>query len=272
MTPSLEARRLRAGYDGPEVLRGLSLAVEPGQVLGIIGPNGAGKTTLLRALAGLLKPTGGAVLVDGRDVTALADRERARDLGLVPQVETQVWPVTVGHLVSLGRAAHRGWLMPLTGEDWAVVEAALVQTALTDLRERPITTLSGGERQRALIARALAQQPRVLLLDEPTAHLDLRYQATVLEMVRGLVESDGGLAVAMSLHDLNLASLFADRLALLAEGDVVTVGTPREVLTPGLLSEVYGVTVVVGEHPLHGTPLVAPVLATDDVNNLLEED
>lgn len=256
----LEARDLRAAYDGQDVLHDLTLAVLPGQVLGVIGPNGAGKTTLLRALAGLLAPSRGAVLVGGRDVTALGDRERARALGLVPQIETQAWPVTVYRLVSMGRAAHRGWLMPLTEDDHRVVDEALERMALSALRERPVTTLSGGERQRALIARALAQQPRVLLLDEPTAHLDLRYQATILALVRELVQSDDGLAVVISLHDLNLAALFADRLALLAEGRLQRVGPPRDVLTASLLSEVYGVEIVVGQHPVHGTPLIAPVL------------
>jgi iron complex transport system ATP-binding protein len=260
MTSTLEARELSAAYDRQEVLHRLSIAVQPGQALGIIGPNGAGKTTFLNSLAGLLTPKEGVVLVNGRDMSGLGDRERAQYLGLVPQIEAQTWPVTVNHLVSLGRAAHRGWLMPLTEDDLRVVDKALERTALSDLRKRPVTSLSGGERQRALIARALAQQPRVLLLDEPTAHLDLRYQATILGLVRELVQSEEGLAVVMSLHDLNLAALFSDRLALLSEGELRAVGEPRDVLTASLLSEVYGVDVVVGEHPVHGTPLVAPVL------------
>jgi iron complex transport system ATP-binding protein len=222
MTSTLEARELSAAYDRQEVLHRLSIAVQPGQALGIIGPNGAGKTTFLNSLAGLLTPKEGVVLVNGRDMSGLGDRERAQYLGLVPQIEAQTWPVTVNHLVSLGRAAHRGWLMPLTEDD--------------------------------------LQQPRVLLLDEPTAHLDLRYQATILGLVRELVQSEEGLAVVMSLHDLNLAALFSDRLALLSEGELRAVGEPRDVLTASLLSEVYGVDVVVGEHPVHGTPLVAPVL------------
>ena len=265
MNAALETRKLNAAYSrNTEVLHDLSLAVQPGQVLGIIGPNGAGKTTLLRAMAGLLKARGGVVLVNGSDVNSLGDRERARQLGLVPQIETQAWPVTVGHLVSLGRAAHRGWLLPLSDDDLRIVDGALKATNVSEFRDRPISKLSGGERQRALIARALAQQPAVLLLDEPTVHLDLRYQATILTLVRKLVSSDERLAVVVSMHDLNLAALFADRLALLVDGELQKVDTVREVLTEELLSMAYGVAVAVSEHPLHGTPLIAPVLFDSD--------
>lgn len=262
MKQSLEVRDLHIGYTkNNDVLHDLNLTIEPGKILGIIGPNGAGKTTLLHTMAGLLRPKVGTVLVNGQQMNALNNRDRARQLGLVPQIETQAWPVTVGELVSMGRAAHRGWLMPLTNEDWCVVDDALERTTLTEFRDRPITTLSGGERQRTLVARALTQQPRVLLLDEPTAHLDLRYQATILTLVRELVSVDEQLGVVVTLHDLNLAALFADRLALLADGKLVKVGSVNEILTGDLLSEVYEVPIVVSKHPIHGTPLVAPILS-----------
>lgn len=264
MTITLQANKLHARYNGHDVLHGVDLSLRPGEILGVIGPNGAGKTTLLRAMAGLLAPSGGAVLVEGRQISALDDRTRARALGLVPQLETQAWPVSVEYLVSLGRAAHRGWFLPLSMADKQIVNDVLARTGLTKFRTRPVTTLSGGERQRALIARALAQQPRVLLLDEPTAHLDLRYQAAILNVVRDLLHAQPELAVVLSLHDLNLAAIFADRLALLAEGQLVKSGSPSEVLDAALLSEVYGLDIIVDVHPMHGTPFVAPALVSKE--------
>jgi iron complex transport system ATP-binding protein len=261
----IEARHLCSAYGGPPVLHDLSLTVARGEVLGLIGPNGAGKTTLLRALAGLLPPgEGGAVLIGRDDVFALSSRERAQRIGLVPQIEAHVWPVSVEHLVRLGRAAHRGWLMPFNQDDLHAVEEALERTALIELRQRPVTTLSGGERQRALIARALAQKPLALLLDEPTAHLDLRYQANILWLVRDLAHGPTQIAAVVSLHDLNQAALFTDRLVLIDEGRIIASGPPGQVLTAETLSASYGVPVVVGRHPVHGTPLVAPILPGDE--------
>jgi iron complex transport system ATP-binding protein len=255
---TLETTALTLGYKGRSVLQDLRLAVRPGSVLALAGPNGAGKTTLLRALARLLRPTHGAVLLDGRDVWALSERETARYLGLVPQGEASEWPLTVEQVVTLGRAPHRGWFMPYSAADRAAVDAALAQTGLAPLRERLLSELSGGERQRVLIARALAQQPQTILLDEPTAHLDLRYQGAVLGLARRLAH-ERGLALVMSLHDLNLAALYADRVALIADGGLVAEGSPETVLTASHLQRAYGVPVTVGRHPAYGTPLVMPV-------------
>lgn len=257
--PTLVVDDLSLAYDERQVLHSLALTICPGQVLALIGPNGVGKTTLLRAMARLLRPTAGAVFVNGRDIWHLSTREAARRVGLVPQGGASDWPLTVEEVVSLGRAPHRGWFLPLSAADRAAIARALEQTGLAPLRDRPVTELSGGERQRVLIARALAQEPSILLLDEPTAHLDLRYQGEVLTLVRDLAHRQG-LAVAVSLHDLNLAALYADRLALLAEGCLVASGTAAEVLRPDHLSRAYGVPVAVINHPLYGTPLVTPVL------------
>ena len=254
-----ETRNLHFGYNGHMVLKAVSLRAEPGHVLAIIGPNGAGKTTLLKLMAGLLRPRGGQALIDGREVRALPGRERARALGMVPQLESQAWPLTVWQLVALGRAPHRGWVMPLNQADHAAVERAIARTGLEALRSRPVIDLSGGERQLVLIARALAQEPAALLLDEPTAHLDLRHQARLLSLVRALAREDG-MTVVMTLHDVNQAALYADRMALLQDGELRAVGSPDEVLRADLLSEVYGVPVTVSCHPVHGTPMVAPVV------------
>ena len=255
----LKTQDLTYAYNGHAVVKAITLRAEPGEVLAIIGPNGAGKTTLLKLMAGLLRPRAGCVLIDGREARKLSARERARALGMVPQLEQQAWPLTVWQLVALGRAPHRGWMMPLTEADHAVVERALARAGLSDLRNRPVTDLSGGERQLALIARALAQEPAALLLDEPTAHLDLRHQALLLTLVRALAHDDG-LTVVMTLHDVNQAALYADRMALLDGGALRAVGAPADVLQPDLLSEVYGVPVTVSAHPLHGTPMVIPVV------------
>jgi iron complex transport system ATP-binding protein len=256
---TIETRNLTLGYNGQSVIEGLSLAAAPGSVLALTGPNGAGKTTLLRALARLLRPQRGSVMVDGRDAWTLSTREAAQKVGLVPQGEALDWPLTVEEVVALGRAPHRGWFLPLSGRDRQAIESALAETGLLALRQRPVAALSGGERQRVLIARALAQEPSILLLDEPTAHLDLHFQGAVLGLVRRLAH-EGAMAVVVSLHDLNLAALYADRVALLAEGRLLVEGTPDEVFTPEYLERAYGVRVAVERHPLYGTPLITPVL------------
>lgn len=261
---TLEAHDLTLGYRNTAVLRDLRLAVRPGRVLALAGPNGAGKTTILRGLARLLRPQRGTVLLDGRDLAQLSERDIARRLGLVPQNETSEWPLTVEQVVMLGRAAHRGWFMPYTATDHRAVDDALAQTGLTPLRARLLSELSGGERQRVLIARALAQQPATILLDEPTAHLDLRYQAAVLGLVRRLAH-EHGLAIVVSLHDLNLVALYADQVALIADGGLLAEGSPAEVLTSDYLQRAYGVPVAVGRHPVYGAPLITPVVEIEHV-------
>jgi len=254
----LAAQHLTCAYGRHTVLHDLSLTVQPGEILALLGPNGAGKTTLLRALARLLRPRMGTVLLADQNLWRLRPRAVARRLALAPQSEGASWPVTVEQAVALGRAPHRGWLLPYSVHDRQILEQVLVQTGLQTLRHRRITELSGGEQRRVILARALAQEPQVLLLDEPTTHLDLRYQTEVLALLQRLARRDG-LAVVVTLHDLNHAALCATRVALLAHGTLVAVGHPEAVLTPDCLAQVYGVAVVVTRHPVYGTPLVAPV-------------
>ena len=240
MQSFLQADNLSLGYNGHNIIEALSLSVPQNKIFGLIGPNGSGKTTLLRALAGLMKPRGGAVYLRGSSINQLDSQKRARMVGWVPQREALAWPLTVGETVQLGRAPHRGWFLPYTHQDSLVVSRALQQTELVSLQDRPIDKLSGGEFQRVLIARALAQEPDLLLLDEPTANLDVHHQIQVLDLVQGLVQQ-GDLTVVMAIHDLNLAARYCDRLVLLHEGELQGIGGPEEVLTPENLRKVFGI-------------------------------
>ena len=261
----LEAQELTCAYHQRVVLQALSLEVRPGDIVALVGPNGAGKTTLLRALARLLRPRSGTVLLAGTHIWQLRPRTVARQLALAPQSEGVFAPMTVEQAVALGRAPHRGWLLPYNAHDRAVIERVLQQTGLQDVRHRLITELSGGEQRRVILARVLAQEPRILLLDEPTTHLDLRYQTEVLALIRRLGQHDH-LAVVVTLHDLNHAALCATRVALLAHGRFVAVGTPEAVLTPAYLAQAYGVKVIVTRHPVYNTPMVAPILTRQQEN------
>lgn len=259
MNLALEATALTCVLGGNTVVAEVGLEARPGEVLALIGPNGAGKTTLLRAMARLLRPGAGAVLLEGGDIWHMPASTVARRLALAPQGGGGDVLLTVEQLVALGRAPHRGWLLPLGTDDRAAVERALTQVGLAHLRQRPVAELSGGEQRRAILARALAQEPRVLLLDEPTAALDLKYQTAMLELAWQLAHDDG-ITVIVTLHDLNQAALIADRVALLAAGRLLATGSPSEIFTAERISQAYGVPVVIGRHPIYATPLVTPIL------------
>lgn len=254
----IEARNLALGYTGRRVVRALRLAVAPGEVLALAGPNGAGKTTVLKALARLLRPQEGVVLLAGRQAWKMPPAAVAREVALVPQQESAAWGLTVEEVVALGRLPHRRKWYGLSPEDRPAVEAALRRTDLHDLRSRPVAELSGGEQRRVVLARALAQAPRVLLLDEPTAHLDLGHAVGLLALLRRLADREG-LAVVAAMHDLNEAAAVADRMGVLARGWLLALGTPQEVLTPALLEQAFGVSCAVVSHPVYGTPMVAPL-------------
>jgi len=254
-TPRLEARGLVAGYGAAEaVLRGVDLALEHGVFTCVLGPNGAGKTTLLRAMLGTLAPRAGQVLLEGRPLREVPPRERARRVAYVPQVPTSAFAFTVRELVAMGRHAHQGALGLASFADREAVERALARTGARDLADRTLDELSGGEAQCAMIARALAQAPSVLLLDEPTSHLDLRNQLLVYDLIRDLAHEEG-VAVLCIGHDVNLAARHADRLLLLRDGRVLSAGPPAEVLRSEVLSACYGVDVDLVD-PGDGPPLV----------------
>ncbi len=251
---TLEIRGVVAGYGARDVLHGVDLTVAAGEVMVLAGPNGAGKTTLLRVLSGTLRPRAGTVRWQEEDLLALSPRQRARRMAVVPQARGVPPTFTVAQAVMLGRTPYLSWLGAPNAYDRDVVRRVLAQTDLTDLADRPLGQLSGGERQRVLLARALAQETPILLLDEPTTHLDLRHQANILRLVRDL-SRERGLAVLMVIHDLNLAARFADRLALFDQGRVLAVDAPQAVLTAARIAAVYRTPVDVCRTP-QGLPLV----------------
>lgn len=261
--PRLCADQLKVQYTpgAAPALAALSLALTPGVFAGVLGPNGSGKSTLVRALSRALKPSGGAVLLDNADLYAShSARGSAQVLAVVPQETSVSLDFSVCDVVRMGRAPHLP-PRPFASEgpaDEEIVCRALQAAGIEDLAERAVPTLSGGERQRVLLARALAQQPQILLLDEPTASLDLRHQAETLTLARTLAHG-GGLAVLAVLHDVNLAASYCDRLVLLARGEIAASGTPAEVLTAENLAAVYGARVWVRPHPVTGRPLVLPL-------------
>ncbi|MGD9497708.1 MAG: ABC transporter ATP-binding protein [Armatimonadota bacterium] len=253
----LQARALHCGYDGRPVLRGVDLALYRGEFAGLIGPNGSGKTTLVRALAGRLPAQAGEVLLEGRPIAARPRREAARLLAVVPQISTPPFEFTVREIVAMGRTPHLGRLQPERPEDREAVERALRLTDVLELGQRPVTELSGGEFQRAVIARALAQEAPVMLLDEPVTHLDIGHQVGIFDLLARLNREEGRTILCVS-HDLNLAAQYCDRLIALDEGVVVASGSPDEIVTEELVGRLYRCRVLVDGGP-GGRPRVTLV-------------
>jgi len=254
----LEAKNITINYGPRAAVAAVSLNPRPGEVIAIIGPNGAGKSTLLRALNGALPLSHGEVLLDGNPLRSFARRAVARRIAVVAQESDLRFPVTVMEFVLGGRHAWTsawGWE---TERDVEIARAVLRETELEDLAARFMNELSGGERQRAVLARALATEAGVYLLDEPTANLDLAHQATMLRLVRARCD-DGSAAAVVVTHDVNLAAEFADRVLLMKEGRVIAIGSPKEVLTPELLRRVFDLDVLVDAHPVSGAPRITPV-------------
>jgi iron complex transport system ATP-binding protein len=259
----LAARNISARYrrDQPLVLQSVTCEVGTSELVAVVGPNGSGKTTLLKAMLGLVRVEQGSVLVEGRPVGEWSRRDLARTVGVVGQQEEAVFPLSVLETVMLGRYAHLGPLDAPGPHDHAAVTAALERCDIVGLAHRSVDTLSGGEWKRVRIARALAQEPRALILDEPTASLDVRHEMEMFELVRRLVA--GGLAGLVITHHLNLAARFADRIVLLNAGVVVTTGTPRQVLNQETLSRVFQWPVAVTTWH-DGSPQVIPLRAGED--------
>ncbi len=258
MTPLLAAEAIHHAYGGSEVLDGVSLTLDVGEFTAIIGPNGSGKSTLLRILGRLLRPRSGVVRFAGRDVWTLTPRELARRVAFLPQAPEGPPDLTVEELVARGRYPHRGLFGRATAGDREAVERALGLAGLAPLRGRALATLSGGERQRAWVALALAQQPELLLLDEPTTYLDIAHQIELLSLLAQL-NAERGLTVLMVMHDLPQSTHYARRLIALREGRVLFDGTPLEVVTEERIASVFGVAVRVYHDPESGAPVVAPV-------------
>ncbi|MFI2780426.1 ABC transporter ATP-binding protein [Streptomyces sp. ALB3] len=263
--PRLAARGVTVGYGGRTVIEDLDVTVPPGLITTIIGPNGCGKSTLLRTLTRLLKPTAGAVVLDGEDIVKLRTRDVAKKLGLLPQAPVAPEGLTVADLVARGRHPHQSWLRQWSSDDASVVERALAMTGVSELADRPVDSLSGGQRQRVWISMTLAQGTDLLLLDEPTTYLDLAHAIDVLDLVDDLHES--GRTVVMVLHDLNLATRYSDHLVVMRAGAVLAQGHPRDVITAELLQEAFGLRAKVIEDPVGDRPLIVPIGRTHSQPN-----
>ncbi len=251
MTPVLEAIGLSRIVGGRQIVADVSLRVQPGETLGLVGPNGSGKSTLLGMLAGLIRPSGGEVLLEGRPMARMSRRTVARRLALVAQSAETGDRIRVRDAVELGRTPWLGPLEPWGGRHEAAVAAALAAVGMEAMADRDWSSLSGGERQRVHIARAHAQEPRVLLLDEPTNHLDIHHQIAILDLVEAM-----GIASVIALHDLHHA-LRCDRVLVMTAGRCAALGPPAEVLTPALIRDIFAVEAALVPHPGGGRPVFA---------------
>lgn len=254
----IEIRGLICGYGSQFSLRNINLKVERGEILGIIGPNGSGKTTLLRAMSRVLKPKTGMILFEEKDIWQMGFKELSTKMAVVSQ-SIDVGDIAVEEFVLLGRTPYFSSFQFLeTKMDLDIAEKAMRLTGIFALKDRPMTKMSGGERQLAVIARALAQEPKVLLLDEPTTHLDIAHQVVVLDIIKRL-NRKLGITIIVVLHDLNLASEYCERIVLINDGRVYKIGKPEEVLTYQTIEEVYNTVVVVERNPVSSKPYVLVV-------------
>lgn len=266
---SLAAESVTLAYDGTEIVRDLSVQIEPGSFTVIIGPNACGKSTLLRGLSRLLAPRAGRVVLDGRAIAELPAKEVARRLGLLPQTAIAPEGITVRELVGRGRYPHQGLFRQWSSADDVAVDEALAATATTELASRPVDALSGGQRQRVWVAMVLAQDTGLLLLDEPTTFLDVAHQVELMELFAELNER--GRTIVAVLHDLNHAARYASRIVAMRGGRILAEGTPAEVITSARVHEVFGLANVVVDDPVTGGPLVVPLRARRTVTSAGEE-
>jgi iron complex transport system ATP-binding protein len=254
---TLTVENLVVNYGSRSVLKGVNLSLPSGSVVALIGPNGTGKSTLIRALSGVLPIHSGRMALNGQDLARMSPIQRARQIAVVPQARNLPPAFTAWETVLFGRTPHLNWLGQVSPQDDERVSQAMQRTDTLCLADRRMGELSGGEQQRVLLARALAQAAPILLLDEPTTHLDLQYQLNLLDLVTSLAHTDG-YAIFLALHDLNLAARYADRIVLLHQGEVRAVGNPGEVLQAGTLSQVYQVPLQVISQGPGGWPWIGP--------------
>jgi iron complex transport system ATP-binding protein len=262
VTTKLEFWAVSFGYGPRTIVEELTFGVERGEMLALLGANGVGKTTILNLACGTLRPRFGEVRYDERDLTTIPPRERARRIALVPQALSIPFAFSVREVVALGRTPFRRRFGRTGVDDTRAIERALEQTETETYADRCVLDLSAGERQRVILAMALAQEPELLLLDEPTANLDVAHQIAFLRLARDL-SRDRGLTVVAAIHDLNLAALSFDHLIAIHQGRTVANGTPRDVLTPHTIRTIYGTPVEVIDHPTSSVPLVALVWPSD---------
>jgi len=265
----LNINNIHVSYGSIEALSNITFAVQSGEFLGVVGPNGSGKTTLLRCINGVLAPRNGTVAVDEQCIYSLTRREVAREIAVVPQHSPTVIPFTVLEVVLMGRESHLGRFSRETEEDLLIAKKAMLATGVLPLAERRADELSGGELQRVIIARALAQEPRILLLDEPTLHLDINHQLEVLQLIRDVTRENDLITVLVS-HDLNAVARYSDRLVVLKHGKIVAAGTPQQTLSTELIKEVYHVEAEVFRHPMTGWINITFLRPTVDEHNRLE--
>lgn len=257
--PLLEISKLDFAYGKESVLEGIEFSLDKVGLIGILGPNGSGKSTLLKCISGRLRPLAGRVQVFGRDIAALSIKERARLIGFVPQEIPYEFDFSGYDIVMMGRTPYLRRFQKETLQDIKIVQQAMMKTNTWQIRQRPISQLSGGERQRIYISRSLAQLPKILLLDEPISHLDIRYQLEILRLLKELTTQ--GILVVSVLHDINLASLFCDRIIMLKEGKLVTQGSVRETLNKRFIDEAFNVSIEVVHRPGTGLPYIVPVVS-----------
>ena len=253
----LKMQDVTLGYGGKVVVEGVTLQVKPGEMLGLVGPNGCGKSTIIRALSRVISPSSGRILLNGKDISRISRKDLARRLGVVPQMPLLPSTFTAFEIVLMGRNPHLGLFQYEGPRDMAIAWQAMEKTSTRHLAQRRIGELSGGEIQCVVIARVLAQETEAILLDEPTANLDIGRQIEILDLIKGLCRRDG-LTVVAALHDLNLAAQYCDRLVLISDGRIYAEGTPGEVINADNIGQVYGTGSYIYTHPLSGLPAVLP--------------
>lgn len=258
MNPAINTSNISYAFDTRPVLRNLSFSVEEGDFFIIIGPNGSGKTTLLKIFAGILRPPQGQIDILGRLADEYKRKSLARTIAMVPQRLPVDFPFTVAESVLMGRAPYHGAFAIEREKDLAIAKQAMAFTEVAHLSDRRLDQLSGGEQQRVFIARAICQEPKIMLLDEPTASLDLAHQVHVMDLMERL-KAEKGVTVVMVSHDVNLAAMYADRVLLLKDGEIISMGLPQEVLTFQKLEEAYGCRLLVDESPLGAFPRITLV-------------